>query len=188
MTLSLLIFLAACGGDKSGEVFTRENAPWSMDSARVFLFKSSGDNNGREGSGVLAITTSASTGCKDIRGGVPEFGSGLWFVLSYFTGRSIGSASPAWDGLYVAGEGTATDTPASRSLMISGWHEGFQYDFSATDAWLDVKYGSRDRFAGDFSTQWWSGTFDAQVCEGGDVNSDVPGDEEGQDEDTGGSE
>ena len=92
---------------------------------------------------------------------------------------------PLGMGLYVAGEGTSTDTLASRGLTISGWHEGFQYDFSGTDAWLDVKYGSRDRFAGDFSTQWWSGTFDAEVCEAGNTNS---ADDESQEEDTGSSE
>ena len=72
--------------------------------------------------------------------------------------------------------------------MISGWHEGFQYDFSGTDAWIDVKYGSRDRFAGDFSTQWWSGTFDAQVCEGGRTDAGSGGNDESEDEDTGDSE
>ena len=188
MTVLLFASLFACGSSSSGEVYTRENAPWSMDSARIFLFKSSGENNGREGSGVLAISTSSGTVCNDIRGGIPEFGSGLWFELAYFTGRSVGAASPAWDGLYVSGEGSSTDSPASRNLTISGWHEGFQYSFSGTDAWIDVKYGSRDRFAGEFSTQWWSGTFDAQVCEGGGgrSNDDDGGVEE--EDDTGDSE
>ena len=186
MTLFLLAMIAACGGDSSGEVFTRENVPWSMDSARVFLFKASGENDGREGAGVLAVSTSPGTACNDIRRGIPEFGSGLWFELAYFTGRSLGAAPPAWDGLYVSGEGTSTDTPASRRLTISGWHEGFQYSFTGTDAWIDVKYGSRDRFSGDFSTQWWTGTFDAQVCEGG--GSSGSDDEASQEEsDTGDS-
>jgi len=167
MTLILLAFLSACSDDNSGEVFSKENAPWPMDSATVFLFRTSGDNNGRDGKGVLAISTDAATACKDIRNGIPAFGSGIWFELEYFTGRTVGSAAPAWDGLYVSGDATSTDSQASRSLTVSGWHEGFSYTFAGTDAWMDVNHGSRDRFAGEFSTQWWTGKFDAQNCESG---------------------
>jgi hypothetical protein len=182
MNLLVLAFLTGCGNNKSGEVFSAENAPWSMDGANVFLFTKSDANNGREGTGVLAISTESVTACKDVRAGVPSFGSGLWFEVRYFTGRAIGSAAPAWDGLYVTGDATATDSPASRSLTVAGWHEGFSYTFSGPDAWMEVKHGAQDRFAGEFSTQWWSGKFDAQVCEGAGTGN---GPDNGDDGDTG---
>ena len=167
MNILILAILSGCGSSSSGEVFSGEDAPWSMDSARVFLFSKSDGNNGRDGSGVLAISTDPVTACKDVRNGPPAFGSGLWFEVSYFTGRAIGSAAPAWDGLYVSGDATATDSPASRSLSVAGWHEGFSYSFTGTDAWLEVTQGAQDQFVGEFSTEWWSGKFDAEVCEGG---------------------
>jgi len=178
MNVLFMVFLSGCGDSSSGEVFSTENAPWSMDGASVFLFTKSNDNNGRDGSGVLAISTEPITACKDVAEGPPTFGSGLWFEVTYFTGRTIGSAAPAWDGLYVTGDATSTDSPASRSLTVAGWHEGFSYTFAGTDAWMEVKHGAQDRFAGEFSTQWWSGKFDAQVCEskpsgGGQDNEDT---------------
>ena len=172
MSMIFLALLAACGNDGGGDVFSKENAPWSMNAASVFLFKPARENDGNQGTGVLAIGTSALLACNTLDDSMPTSGSGLWFEIGYQTGRSPGSASPAWNGLYVSGEGVSTQTSAARTLRISGWHKGFSYSFTGTDAWLDVTDGAQNRFVGDFSTQWWSGKFSATRCEesGGDSN------------------
>ncbi len=179
MSLFFFALLAACGDDGNGEVFSKENAPWSMNGADVFLFKPARDNDGNQGAGVLAIGTSSSLTCGTIGDTMPNVGSGLWFEFGYQTGRSSGSASPAWNGLYVSGEGVSTETNAERTLTVSGWHKGFGYSFTGTDAWLDVTDGSQNRFAGEFSTQWWNGSFSANRCD--DVQSSTDDDEQSGD-------
>ena len=171
--------LIGCGDNGSGEVTTASDAPWDMNAATAFLFTPDPDNSGREGSGTLSISTDGSHKCADVRSGPPTGGSGLLFRLEYFTGRSAGAASPAWDGLYAAGMATSATSSAYRSLEIGGWHRGFVYSFEGTDAWLEVSDGSKDKFVGSFSTEWWSGEFDAKMCE------DAGSSDEQDDDDTG---
>ena len=179
MSIIYFALLTGCGNDGGGEVFSKENAPWSMNSAGSFLFKPARENDGNQGTGILAIGTSASLSCSTLGNSMPNSGSGLWFEIGYVTGRSAGSASPAWNGLYVSGEGVSTQTNAARTLVVSGWHKGFSYSFTGTDAWLDVTDGAQNRFVGDFSTQWWTGKFSATRCE--DVSSDTDDDSESSD-------
>ena len=185
MSILLLSFLAACSDGGSGEVTTSDDAPWDMNGASAFLFIPGADNSGRSGTGVLAISTESGHGCADVASTPPVSGSGLWFEVEYFTGRSEGAASPAWDGLYAAGIATSADTGASRSLSVGGWHKGFVYAFEGTDAWLDVSQGAQDKFIGSFSTDWWKGEFDAEVCEDIDLEADTTDEESPGGEDTG---
>ena len=164
MIAFLVSTFLGCSGDGLGSVTTADDAPWSMNDAVTFLFTPGPDNNGRVGTGVLAISTDASHDCGDVETGPPSAGSGLWFEVGYDTGRSEGAASPAWDGLYASGEVRAEATDASRSLSFNGWHQGFVYSFENSDAWLNVSHGSQNKFQGRFATDWWSGEFDAKVC------------------------
>jgi hypothetical protein len=165
----LVLFLVGCTNQGSGEVTTLDHAPWDMNGASAFLFTPASDNNGREGSGIFVISTDPSHQCSDVVNGTPTGGSGLRFDLAYFTGREVGKASPAWDGLYAAGLASDLDSAAFRTLAVGGWYKGFAYSFEGTDAWLDISQGSQDRFIGGFVTEWWRGDFDAEVCEESDV-------------------
>ena len=173
MNVFILALLSGCAENGTGEVVSSEDAPWSMDLAAAFLFTPGGENDGAQGSGVLAISTNGALGCADVVDGPPSQDSGLWFQVAYFTGRTSGSSPPAWNGLYASGTATAIDSTATRSLTIGGWHKGFEYDFTNEDAWLEVSQGSQDRFAGSFSNDWWSGEFRARVCEETDVAEDL---------------
>ena len=164
MIVLFLSGLFGCASESAGSITTASDAPWNMNDAVTFLFTPGPNNSGRVGSGVLAISTDSGHGCGDVASGPPAGGSGLWFELGYDTGRSEGAASPAWDGLYASGEVKAENAAASRSLSVSGWHQGFVYSFEGSDAWLNVSHGSQDQFEGRFSTNWWSGEFDADVC------------------------
>lgn len=169
MNVLILALLSGCAKTGTGEVVSSDDAPWSMDMAAAFLFTPGGENDGAQGSGVLAISTNGALGCADVVDGPPSQDSGLWFRVAYFTGRTAGSSPPAWNGLYAAGTATAIESAATRSLTIGGWHKGFEYDFTNEDAWLEVSQGSQDQFAGSFSNEWWSGEFRARVCEESDV-------------------
>ena len=163
----IVLFLTGffgCSSDGLGSVTSADNAPWSMNDAVTFLFTPGPNNNGRVGTGVLAISTDESHACEDVMAGPPSAGSGLWFEVGYDTGRSEGAASPAWDGLYASGVVKAEASDASRFLSFNGWHQGFVYSFENSDAWLNVGHGSQNQFEGQFSTDWWSGEFDAEVC------------------------
>ena len=175
----VLAMLMGCSDDGMGEVNTSADAPWDMNGAAAFLFTPNPENNGRVGSGTLSISTDSGHDCASVRGGPPTGASGLLFTLTYFTGRSAGSASPAWDGLYAAGTATSTTTEAYRSLAVGGWHKGFEYAFEDSDAWIDVSDGSKDKFVGSFSTEWWDGTFRAKMCEGSDDIDSVDGEDTG---------
>jgi hypothetical protein len=179
MTLFLLSIFVGCADNGTGEVTTSGDAPWDMNGASAFLFTPGPDNDGRQGVGVLAISTDGSHACADVRDGAPAGGSGLWFDIGYFTGRAPGAASPAWDGLYASGLATATDSSASRTLDVAGWHKGFVYTFAGTDAWLEISQGAQDKFIGRFATEWWKGDFNAKVCEGGDQPIDDNGGDTG---------
>lgn len=165
MNLFLLVLLSGCSQSGMGEIVSSEDAPWSMDMAAAFLFTPGGENDGAQGKGVLAVSTNGSLTCADVVDGAPSQDSGLWFEVTYFTGRSSGSSPPAWNGLYAAGTAAAIESTATRSLDVGGWHKGFEYDFTNEDAWLEVSLGSQDRFAGSFSNEWWSGEFRAEVCD-----------------------
>ena len=165
--------LSGCAKNGTGEVVSSEDAPWSMDMATAFLFTPGGENDGSQGTGVLAISTDGALACADVVDGPPAKDSGLWFRVSYFTGRNAGSSPPAWNGLYATGTATSIESTATRSLSLGGWHKGFDYDFSDEDAWLEVTRGSQDQFAGSFSNEWWSGEFRAQVCEKTEVAEDA---------------
>jgi len=169
MNVFLLVLLSGCAENGTGEVVSSEDAPWSMDMATAFLFTPGGENDGAQGRGVLAISTSGTLECAGVVEGPPAEGSGLWFEVSYVTGRSPGSSPPAWDGLYSVGTAAALQSTATRSLTVGGWHKGYEYDFANEDAWLEVSLGSQDRFAGSFSNEWWSGDFRAEFCEKTDV-------------------
>ena len=185
----ILLFLSGffgCSSEGLGSVTSADDAPWSMNDAVTFLFTPGHDNNGRRGSAVLAISTDAGHGCTDVETGPPAGGSGLWFVVGYDTGRSEGAASPAWDGLYASGDVKAEASDASRSLTFNGWHQGFVYSFENSDSWLNVSHGSQNKFQGRFSTDWWSGEFDAEVCpKAPDPSNEEAGDEPSDGGDTG---
>jgi len=173
-----LTVLLGCSDSGSGEVTTASDAPWDMNGAASFLFTPDPDNDGRSGKGTLAISTDAKHDCGAVRDGPPAGASGLLFSLEYFTGRSTGAASPSWDGLYAAGIASAVGSSAYRGLTVGGWHSGFEYSFEGTDAWVDVADGSKDKFVGTFSTEWWTGQFNAKVCE--DSASDEGADDTGE--------
>jgi hypothetical protein len=172
MKLFLLAIAVGCSDSGTGEVISVENAPWSMDGAASFLFTPGPDNDGEQGNGTLTIATDATVDCIAIANGEYFLDSGLSFDVGYFTSRTQGSSPPAWNGLYATGMANSAETGAFRTLAVGGWHKGFEYTFSGQDAWLEVTRGAQDQFAGTFATQWWSGNFDAQVCEKSDLEVD----------------
>ncbi len=165
MKLFFLAMMVGCTDSGTGEVISMENAPWSMDGASSFLFRPGPSNDGEQGYGTLTIATNAAITCDTLQDGASLQDSGMSFEVGYFTGRTPGSSPPAWNGLYATGMANATESDAFRTLSVGGWHQGFEYTFSGQDAWLEVTRGAQDQFAGSFATQWWSGEFDAAVCD-----------------------
>ena len=165
MKMFLFALIAGCSTSGTGEVISVENSPWSMNGASSFLFTPGPDNNGEEGFGTLTIATNGAITCDTLSGEEALQDSGLMFEVGYFTGRTPGSSPPAWNGLYATGMATSLQTNAHRTLIVGGWHQGFDYTFNGQDAWVEVTRGAQDQFAGTFATQWWSGSFDAAVCE-----------------------
>lgn len=165
MKLLFMAFAAGCASSGSGDVVSAENAPWSMNGASIFLFTPGPDNDGEDGYGTLTIATNGTVSCAMVAGADSLVDSGLSFEVGYFTGRKPGSSPPAWNGLYATGETRAAETVAHRTLVAGGWHQGFEYAFAGQDAWVEVTRGAQGQFAGRFATQWWSGDFDAQMCE-----------------------
>jgi len=165
MKLFLMAIAAGCASSGSGDVVSVDNAPWSMNGASMFLFTPGPDNDGEDGYGTLTIATNGNVNCAMVAGSDSLLDSGLTFEVGYFTGRKPGSSPPAWNGLYATGETNASEAVAHRTLVVGGWHQGFEYTFAAQDAWVEVTRGSQGQFAGRFATQWWSGDFDAQYCE-----------------------
>ena len=165
MKMFLFAVIAGCSSGGSGEVVSLDDAPWSMNGAASFLFTPGPDNDGESGGGLLTIATSPTITCAVVANADSFQDSGLLFEVGYFTGRKAGAAPPAWNGLYATGGSTSPETQAYRTLLVGGWHKGFEYTFDSQDAWLEVTRGAQDEFAGRFATQWWSGDFDAEMCE-----------------------
>ena len=149
-----------------------DDAPWSMNGAASFLFTPGPDNTGESGGGLLTIATNPTMSCAVVANADSFQDSGLMFEVAYFTGRKAGAAPPAWNGLYATGGSTAAETTAYRTLMVGGWHNGFEYNFDNQDGWLEVTRGAQDQFAGSFATQWWSGDFEAEMCDKRVASSD----------------
>ena len=61
--------------------------------------------------------------------------------------------------------------------------------YSDQNGWLNVSHGSQNKFQGRFSTDWWSGEFDAEVCpKAPDPSDEGSSDEPSDGVDTGSSD
>lgn len=182
--LLLLMALMACPAGKggSGSASSDENAPFALNKFDSALFFGEVDEDGEWGEGYLLLSTE-EVSCDDI--GDDEFydiltdpiGSGLLFLVQWYR-EDPEDEDPlsGFEGLYLGGYGYNYEEEAARVSLAVAFHEGYYYILSgyySGGSWIRFDQVSESAAEGEFDTEYWSGTFDADNCglevsEGGD--------------------
>jgi hypothetical protein len=169
-SLAVLPF-AAC--HKGNSIETRGDPPFEIASARSVLWAQDPETSSEEGEAALVISDD-EMGCEaitaqnmyyDIEEVMLE-GQGLMFVLEY---DSWGSAEQPldWEGLWMTGYGMGGG--AERMMYPLAFSDGFLYFLGGyygigDSSWLRIDTWAEDGVRGSYSTEYWSGNFDAQNC------------------------
>lgn len=168
--MMLLTVLAACSNkapDNSAD------APFEIGALKSQIWIIDPDTDEEDGAGFLILSTEELS-CSDVSAAGDDLdelvleGEGLLFMLEY---GSWGDSEHGqdWTGLWMGGYAYSA-TRGGRQLLSLAFSDSFLYFISGyyswyggSGTWLDVT-GDTDGLQGSYTTDYWSGEFDAISC------------------------
>lgn len=164
--LGWLWIAAGCGGG----VHSSPDAPFEIGGIKSGLWSVSANNDAQYQSGILLLSDE-KIDCSTIAGNPPfeaideltRGGKGLLFLFDQNV--ADGGAVLEWTGTWTSyGDLPGSGEWGSRFLTATAFETGVIYEMASEPSdWVRLDEVG-DKVEGEFWTEWWRGTFDAEAC------------------------